>query len=159
MAKAEDTIIDKAILSKLTIATMGCNSGQAKVDQKEVPVARFVGRARGIKEAKGKDGEAVFALSGSFEGTNLQNGRTFASGTLYLPGGVQDLILASLDAALDADATASLDFAFDVYSFPAPNAAGYSYRTIDLFPATRVDPLAELKSALEAKPLPRLAAV
>lgn len=163
---AKDQIADDeiSIVTKMSIKTLGCNPGEAKVRGGDVPVARFMGMARGIKETTGNNGDPTYALTGAFEGINLQNGRKFRSAVLYLPGGIQELILQPLDDALSgtaqapADPTASLSFAFDIYSFPATNPAGYSYRAVDLVIAGRADPLADLKSQIANKPLPVLAA-
>lgn len=160
---------DVKLLTKMSISTMRCNPSACKTVGKEgeggeVPLARLVGKAGGIVEKVGKNGDAVYGLTGTFRGINLQNGKVFTSAVLYLPGGVQEMILLPLDNALTGteenpgDPTSSIEFGFDVFSYPAANPIGYSYSARDLFPAKRIDPLAALMSALEDIPLPQLEA-
>lgn len=155
-----------SILTKMSVSTMGCKPKVASTEEREIALARIAGRASGIKTTEGRGGDATYALTGAFRGKNLQNGLEFQAAVLYLPGGIQELILGPLDDALagsedgtrKADPNASVDFAFDIIAFPAANPIGYSYRAIDLVPAARVDPLADLMAQVGQRPLPQLAA-
>lgn len=154
------------ILTKMSLATLRAFPGKCKEmndgEGGDYPCVRIYGTARGIKQTVGKNGDATYALTGAFRGINIANGKSYVSAILYLPGGVQELILGPLDDALagsedtPADPNASIQFAFDIISFPAPNPIGYSYKARDLAPTSRVDPLAEMTAMLEAKPLPAL---
>lgn len=149
------------IVSKLSNATLGCDPLVVKDKAKgtKAPMYRILGRATGIKEAKDTNGEVIYGLSGSFEGTNLVTGQVMRSGVAYLPPGIHETILEPLDRALAEDknnAGVSLNFAFDIFAVAAPNKSGYSYEAIDLIPAQRVDPFADMKAELEGMVLPAL---
>lgn len=153
-------VASENVLTKLSLKTMGCTPQSAAVEKKPVPMGRIIGVARGIKEAIGNDGDTVYGLTGNFKGTNIKTGVEYTSGVCYLPGGIQEMVLDPLDAMLaEPDAKgSSLNFAFDIFATPADNKAGYSYTAVNLAPATRTDPFAEVMAAIEGKELPRLEA-
>lgn len=149
------------IVSKLSNATLGCDPLIVKDKAKgtKAPMYRVLGRATGIKEAKDTNGEVIYGLSGSFEGTNLVTGQVMRSGVAYLPPGIHEMILEPLDKALAEDTNnvgVSINFAFDIFAVAAPNKSGYSYEAIDLVPAQRVDPFGEMRETLQAFALPDL---
>jgi hypothetical protein len=149
------------IVSKLSNATLGCDPLVVKDKAKgtKAPMYRILGRATGIKEAKDTNGEAIYGLSGTFRGTNLLTGVTMSSGVAYLPPGIHETILEPLDKLLSEDKAGqgvALEFAFDIFAVAAPNKSGYSYEAIDLIPAQRSDPFAEMMAQLEGVPTPAL---
>lgn len=156
MSEATEAARDVSVLTKMSISTMKCQPVQAKLLERDVPLARIMGAARGIKVTEGKGGDATYALTGNFFGRNIQSGEDYQSAVLYLPGGVQELILGPLDDALSgtpgqpADPNAVVTFAFDIYSFPAPNPAGYSYRAVDIAAAKRINPIQGLMDEISA---------
>lgn len=154
---------ENGIVSKLTAATLGCKPEIVKDKAKgtRAPLYRIMGRATGIKETKDVNGEVIYGLTGSFEGTNLVTGETMRSGVAFLPPGIHEMILEPLDHAL-AEAVqgqaVELQFGFDIFTVASPNKAGYSYAATDLFPTKRVDPFEEMKAELADKPLPAITA-
>jgi len=149
------------IVSKLSNATLGCDPliVKGKAAGTKAPMYRIMGRATGIKEAKDTNGEVIYGLTGSFEGTNLVTGQVMRSGVAYLPPGIHEMILEPLDkeiAAAGAGEAVALEFAFDVFAVAAPNKSGYSYSAIDLIPATRKDPFDDMRAALEKMNTPAL---
>lgn len=150
------------IVSKLSNATLGCDPLVVKDKAKgtKAPMYRVLGRATGIKEAKDTNGEVIYGLTGSFEGTNLLTGQVMRSGVAYLPPGIHETILEPLDKALAEDATnqgVTIVFAFDIFAVAAPNKSGYSYEAIDLVsPEKRVDVFADMRADLEGHTLPAL---
>lgn len=147
------------LVSKISVGTMGCDASLAKRESRRIPLARVMGIARGIVQKVAQDGGPVYGLTGQFEGTNVQTGQVYQSGVIYLPPGVHEMVLEPLDKAIaDGDKAASITFALDIFSVPAANKAGYTYESADLAAAKRVDPLADLKAAIENKPLPKLEA-
>ena len=158
MAGREQAEADEpTILTKMSNKTLGCNPGECVVRGGDVSIARYIGVARGIKKTTGNDGEDTYALVGNFEGINLQNGRRFVSGILYMPGGIQELVLGPLDdliagtADVPADPNGQIMFGYDIAAYPAANKSGYSYKAIDLASAHKADPLAALKAKLADK--------
>ena len=147
------------VLTKMSLKTLGCQPAQAKVDQNTVAMARIIGVARGIKTAVGQNGDTVYGLTGNFKGTCIKSGKEYISGVCYLPGGVHELILDPLDAMIaDGDKAAAVNFAFDIFAVPAANPAGYSFTAVNLAPASRADPFAEITSAIAGHKLPVLTA-
>lgn len=149
------------IVSKLSNATLGCDPLVVKDKGKgtKAPMYRVLGRATGIKEAKDTNGEVIYGLTGTFQGTNLVTGQTMRSGVAYLPPGIHETILEPLDRELAADTTGAgvaIEFAFDIFAVAAPNKSGYSYEAVDLIPAQRKDPFEDMKKALEGSDLPAL---
>ena len=63
-----------------------------------------------------------------------------------------------LDSALVADGAknVAINFAFDIFAVPADNKTGYSYTAVNLAPAARADPFAEVMAAIAGKDLPKL---
>jgi hypothetical protein len=149
------------IVSKLSGATLGCDPliVKGKANGTKAPMYRVMGRATGIKEAKDTNGEAIYGLTGSFEGTNLLTGVVMRSGVAYLPPGIHDMILEPLDkeiASSENGAPVALEFAFDIFAVAAPNKSGYTYEAQDLIPATRKDPFSDMKAQLEGVAMPAL---
>lgn len=142
------------ILTKMTIKTLGGNPKLASKTDDEAPkkifLCRVLGTATGIKVAD-RDGEAVFGLTGQFEG-HTAKGEVFSSGVLYLPSGIQDLIQSPLENALNEDKSASVQFALDIYAISASNKAGYSF-SAETLTAPETDPFAALRDKI-SKPLP-----
>jgi hypothetical protein len=154
-----DQTASQNVLTKLTTKTMRCKPALAKVEERTVPMCRISGIARGIKPAVGTNGETVYGLTGNFRGTNIQTGEVFYSGVCYLPGGVHEMILDPLDDLLANESTksgAALNFAFDIFARPSDNAAGYEYTAVNLAPASRADPFAEIDAMIDGKALPLL---
>lgn len=146
------------VLTKMSVKTLKCTPALAGIEKRQVPMARIIGTARGIKEAVGNDGSAVFGMTGNFHGVNIATGFEAVSGVLYLPGGIAEMVLEPLDAALDKDKTSSISFAFDIFAEPSDNKAGYSYSAQNLMAATQIDPFAEIKSAISSFEVPKLQA-
>lgn len=163
------------VLGKLSIATMNCKPKRASkdVDNIKTPLARIMGTASGLKAAVDQRGEPVFGLTGSFLGVNigqsLEAGKgdkaadfgQYRSGVLYLPGGIQELIQAPLEKALnDPDKavanSASIEFAMDLFSVPANNPAGYSFVASLLGDAAQADPFASIRAKVGDAKLPAL---
>lgn len=163
------------VLGKLSIATMNCKPKRAHkdVDNIKTPLARIMGTASGLKSAVDQRGEPVFGLTGSFLGINIaeglqagQDGKDadfgqYRSGVLYLPGGIQELIQAPLEKALnDPDKavanSAAIEFAMDLFAIPANNPAGYSFVATLLGEAAQADPFANIRQRVGDAKLPAL---
>jgi len=163
------------VLGKLSIATMNCKPKRAHkdVDNIKTPLARIMGTASGIKPALDQRGEPVYGLTGAFLGINIAQGLeagkddkpadfgNYRSGILYLPGGIQELIQAPLETALNSPdketaSNAAIEFAMDIFAVPANNPAGYSFVATLLGDAAQADPFAGIKSKIGEAKLPAL---
>lgn len=149
-------------LGKMTIATLGTkpkmvtvlDDDALKAVNNKVFLARIIGTARGLKMAIDTRGEPVAGLTGQFLAT-LPDGKEFTSGVLYLPGGLQEMIQDPLEAGINAnDKSTAIEFAMDLFSIKATNAAGYSFQATLLGDAAQADPFAALKARVGTVELP-----
>ena len=151
---------DVEILPKISVKTVGADGAAAKVYKKDVPLMRVWGQARNIKATTGNDGSPVFGLTGAFRATNIAEKKEFASAVLYLPGGILEMILDPLEQILNGDDKAAkqngVEFAFDIFSLPATNKAGYTFKAASLIESRQTDPLAAMTEALGKQALPAL---
>jgi hypothetical protein len=148
----EDNSGDKSIISKLTAKALG----NPKLGSEQ---RHFLGTIRGIatgaKVKMDQAGNAYEAILGSFEGVRGKDGVILTSAMLYLPGGIHEMIAEPVKRATTGEdgktpVMGSLTFSIDLYTVPAPNAAGYSYEAVSNIPIAKSDPFAELR-AMEAQ--------
>jgi len=147
------------ILTKMSIKTLGANPARAKTENKSVDLVRIYGIATGLAfKADPKTGDIQVAVTGNFEGVNLESNETFRAGVLWLPGGIQELLIGAVDTGTkDANGKPvynDVKFGFTIAAVPATNPIGYSYSAEQLIDAEKNDPLADLRSALPALPAP-----
>lgn len=142
---SDDEIDPRQWVSRLTVATMGGNPGDVKRAKSRVAVCRVIGRANGTKIVKSDKADAGFfiAVTGEFEGLNMQTGEVFASGVTYFPGGMHEAIVSELE---HTPAGGSVEYALQIDADPANNPIGYSYIIRSLLPPSRVDSLARLRA-------------
>lgn len=158
MAKAPNSAPGGEIGRKISAKDMGFDKGAILalvIGAQEVDhfLFRAVGVATALKPYKIKDGdragEIAFGLLGQFEGTSA-SGEVKIGSVLYLPGYVNDMIV----AALSLDDTQSVKIAFDVYArFDKAAATSYVFSVRDLLNA-EPQGLAEVKAELAALPMP-----
>lgn len=134
-------------LTKLTLKGMGCRPGRAAADGKKVALARVFGIATEVKAKEDAKGQIFEAISGTFEGVNLETGESFRSGLLFLPGGLHETVTAQL-----RQGPAAVKFSLEISAIPASNPIGYSYSAKSLIPDIGQDALADLRQALPAPP-------
>lgn len=147
------------IVTKMSVKTLGANPARAKTDNKSVDLVRIYGIASGLAfKADPKTGDIQTAVTGSFEGVNLETGEVYSSGVLWLPGGIQELLVNAVDTGEtdknDKPVYNSVKFGFTISSVPATNPIGYSYTAEQLIDAAKNDPLADLRSEMPALPAP-----
>lgn len=167
------------LVGKLSVATMKTDPTRAKREGQEIPLARVMGTATGLKPAVDPRGETVFGLTGQFKGINVAQAAAYAkasakekaemsdgeytSATLYLPGGLQGMVQEPLEAQMNAEdkataKAANVAFIMDLYAVPATNQSGYTFRATLLGDAAKSDPFAQFTAQLEQTPLPALPA-
>lgn len=154
------------ILTKMSIKTIGANPSRVKEMKDGKPVhnsldlVRIYGIATNLlyKEDP-KTGDVQIAVAGNFEAVNLENGETFRAGVLWLPGGIQELLIGAVDTGETDDNGKpkfnSVKFGFTISAVPASNPIGYSYTATQLIDAAQNDPLADLRSQMPALEAPK----
>jgi len=154
------------ILTKMSIATIGANPSVVKTEEfvksgaSSHPIARIYGIATGLVfKVDPKTGDVQTAVSGNFEAANLATGEVFRAGVLWLPSGIQELLINAVDTgAVDANGKPvynDVKFGFQINAHPAKNPIGYSYSAEQLIDATQNDPLADLRAELPALEAPK----
>lgn len=89
------------------------------------------------------------SLAGSFEGVPADPKLdTVSSGTLYLPEGIQNMISTKLEGE---NAANSVQFAFEICTVKATNAAGYAWAVTPIIKAEEGDPLDAMRTAIAAQ--------
>jgi len=153
------------ILTKMSLATLGANPSRVKEMKDGKPVhssidlVRIYGVASSLVfKTDPKTGDIQVAVAGNFEAVNLENRETYRAGILWLPGGIQELLINSVDTGqVDGNGKPiyqDVKFGFTIAAVPASNPIGYSYTAEQLIDAQQNDPLAELRASL-----PELAAL
>lgn len=155
-----DQAIGSEVGRKISVKELGWDKASilqtvlANTDEKH-PLARFMGVASGVKPYKIKEGErageVAYGLMGQFEGENLITGEALQGSVLYLPGYVNDMVVAALTSS---DDVASVRIAFDIYAaYDKDTATSYVFTANDLL-NTRLTGVDEVKEALKALPKP-----
>lgn len=155
---------------KLTAKTLGWDRVAIGAEVKKVPaeggrvlLGRFAGIVSGLKQTVNADtGEVQNGLKGQFRGLSTRDakgeivgigkGETVTAGVCYLPGGIQEMIEGTLDAAKEDNEKATVQFAIDLYAIPATNKAGYSFDADTKIEAEEADPLDNLLAQAEEAP-------
>lgn len=151
---------ENAILSKITAKGIGADAAKGKTGR--VHLYRVYGKAGGIKVAEGKDGDAVYGLVGDFRAINPEEpNRVYQSGILYLPGGINEMVVQAVNTGNVDDKGRpvynEVKFAFDIFSKPATNPAGYQFEAQAIVDAKETDVMIELQN--ELPPMPGAAAI
>jgi hypothetical protein len=147
---AEATQVEASIISKITMATIGCTPGlvkNAKPDELskegDLPLARLFGKLSKVKYEEDKaKGQFYTSFVGTFEAINMQTGEVFQSGKMFLPKGISEMVETAVNKAGE---NVQIAFAFEVRSIKANNPIGYSYRVLALQSPEAADELRELR--------------
>ena len=143
------------IVTKMSVKTIGADPAKGKTGR--VHLARIFGIASGIKVAKGTNGDILYGVTGDFRGQIPDAPEdTYQSGVLYLPSGINELLLQAVDSG-EVDKNnkpvfREVKFAFDIFSKPASNPAGYQYEATPVIDAKETDAMSELSSQLPPMP-------
>jgi len=161
---------EKVLLTKMSIATLGCNPKVASArplgDTTPIPLCAIYGIATGIKVKEDKaTGNVWTPLVGEFEAVNLQSGETFISSVLYMPSGIHDVVEQAVMNPTDPENFNRVEFALEIRAVRANNPIGYSYQGVPRVAVAARDPLAHLRSSVasqiklpETRPVPQIAA-
>ncbi len=149
------------VISKITVRDCGANAAAVLAmpgPDDRAPLIRVYGVVRGIKNVPGSDrqtGEKIMheALTGDFRAANMVTGNRYASGIMYLPAGIHELLTAPVKQAKEENALAEVKFGFDIYGRKSASPAGYGYVAVMLGEdPQKVDAMAELEAKLAATP-------
>lgn len=147
---------EESYISKLTIATLGCNPSMVKtlpVGQNKLPVARLYGKVSDVKYQDDKAKGVIHTFfAGTFEGINLQDGNVQRSGKLFLPKGISEVVEAAVKNAQAKDDKSSIAFAFEIRAVKATNPIGYSYEAVAIKNPEAEDELAEMRALVAKAP-------
>lgn len=157
---------DKNVVAKLSQKT---GADPKKVNglpegQNSMVLCDIGGICTGLKVGESRDGSSVWtALVGTFEGWFYESGnvngtyKTYRSGKLFLPGGIQETVeaaIAQLPKDKDGDPVGSVTFKMRISAVKANNPIGYSYEALNLLPVEAGDELTKLMQANEVPALP-----
>jgi len=132
------------LISKISTKTVAGTVSKPKEGESAV-LYRVLGIANGIKSGESTYGEFT-AFTGNFKAINLETGKVYQSGKVFLPSIAQTM----LEGALSDANTDSVEFAFDIGVKHAANAIGYEYTVTPLVAASDNDPLSALESKVTA---------
>lgn len=149
------------VISKMSVKGLGCNPRKvtamdkpADGSQAKLPLCRIFGLASGVKHGEDKSGNVWTAIAGDFEGVNLQDGKVYRSGKLFLPGGIQEIIEVPLVQAESQDKQLTVEFAFEIAAVQADNPIGYSYVATSLMKPAEADNLSRIRNLISAPAQP-----
>lgn len=147
MADAQNsTQADSSIISKITVASIGCKPGEVNAKENEgiteLPLARLYGTLDAAKpQVDVASGRTDIVFVGNFEAINMQTGEVFKSGKMYLPKGLSELV----EGEVNKNPGTAIAFAFELRSIKANNPAKYSYKALPLVSPEKSDALSALR--------------
>jgi hypothetical protein len=148
------------MVGKIVAKTLGNPKKAAALENigDTVTLGKIFGMCDGIKQKEDPiSGKVYFPLVGRFQAVTAE-GNIIRSGVLYFPQGIHETYES---AARKLEEGSTLQFAVELRSVRASNAAGYSYESVDLMPPAEADPLDSFATKVladHAKKQPQLAA-
>lgn len=141
--------------TKLALKDLGEPAMIKTLPEKEQAKGYFLGTLAGIATGfvtrkNPKDETEVFeGLAGTFRSIPSSEERDeLESGILFIPDAFHNMIAGPLKQMLATDANAQLKFAFEIFSVPAKNPAGYSWSFTPLADPDVKNPMDEFLSGL-----------
>ncbi len=139
---------EAGFISKITPKDLGNPRVAASMDHTDPNAAHFlgevIGRATGFQTKEdSRTGNVYHPLTGTFTAFKGADGAQMSSGTLYLPGGIHELILSQFQGENPAK---EVEFWMEIWTKPVATAPGYAYMLVNKkAPEAKSDPLADLK--------------
>lgn len=132
------------ILSKITVKNVCGNIDEiAKTNKRPVTLCQIIGMVRSYEEVKGVYGIS-YRFTGEFKATNLITQEKFFSGSCFLPGLAESLVMGQLEDGTNN----ALQIAFNIGIRPADNKVGYEYTVKPLIEPAENNPLAMLENKI-----------
>lgn len=154
MSETQERKPAKAI-AKITMKTIGANPKVAAAlnegDKTAIRLAIIFGVAQFTKDKEDKSNGQVFTyIGGNFEAINLQDGESFTSGVLYLPGGIHELLQNAVETGVKANngEPVAIAFGLEMRAVRSANKAGYSYQGVPVVKPQDTDPLEQMRNAM-----------
>ena len=122
--------------------------------QRELSLGTLIGKATGVVRRTLPTGEVMEGIGGTFAFQPSDDGDVISSGVLWLPSGVDNLVLDPLRASEGTGSNAVINIAFEIKVIRADNPAGYSYAFRPLLEETvkvEDDPLGALRGLLPTR--------
>lgn len=144
-----------AIVKKLSIKGILGRKPKVPEDGKVNWLVQFIGVATGMKTGSSNFGEWT-ALTGSFQGVNMETGDVMRSGMCFMP----DVALNLITPALGQKDTKGIEFAFNIgVKADEKSTIGYVYVAEPVLEASENDPLEMLTKKLGASKMEKPAAI
>jgi len=135
-----------AIVKKLSVKNIMGKKPKAPEEGKTEWLCQIVGVAQGIKTGRSDFGDWT-ALTGAFQGSNMETGVVTRSGVCFLP----DVALNLITPGLMQKETKGIEFAFNIgVKADEDSTTGYVYVCEPIFDAAENDPLEMLTKKLPA---------
>lgn len=134
-----------AIVKKLSVKSILGKKPKPPEEGKTEWLCQIVGVATGVKTGNSNFGDWT-ALTGSFQGSNMETGVITRSGVCFLP----DVALNLITPGLMQKETKGIEFAFNIgIKFDDDSTTKYVYVVEPIFEASENDPLEMLTKKLQ----------
>lgn len=140
-----------SVLPKISAKTVGADASVAKgkASGTQCPLYKVFGVANKVDYIKDQNDNLKPVLRGTFQAVNVQKdsaefGKFFQSGKLFMPDGIQDMIVSAVEGE-DGTQSNATEFAIEIASTPATNKAGYTFQGVGLAPPANADPLQKMR--------------
>lgn len=136
------------LIKKLSVKTV-CGKPKAPQGKETVWKMEVFGVATGIKRGETAMGP-WYAFTGTFQAVNMDNGKIYRSGILFLPEVAGGLMLPQIN-----DQNRAVEFGFRIgVKADDESAVGYIYVAEPLMPVSENDPIELLSRKMQALPAP-----
>ena len=150
--QTNDTTKPIITIAKLTVKTGGDPRKVASMPGGRMWLCDLFGRGLSLQTKTDKRTDNTWtAIQGKFEAFYPETGKTYQSGKLFLPGGIQEVIEAAVMQLPQDDQMASIDFAFRIFAVKATNPIGYTYEAEAFFDMNSNDGLCDIRKSIEAR--------
>lgn len=150
MADRKSILVSKLRPKSLGNPKVAAGFSDAEMGEQKIhPLGIIMGRCGSVKKGTDPkdDSNVYFALLGAFEGVPADPALPIIkSGVCYLPGGVHEMIVESVQGLAETERGGVIEFAMKLGTKRDTNQAGYSYVVERVGELTEVDPLAQMKS-------------
>lgn len=157
------TAVDPTYIAKLTLSRL-CKPQKDLVLNKDgssngktILMAEIYGSVALTKNKRLPNDDVGQALIGNFEGVNMQTGEILRSGVLYLPSGIQDLLVAEVKN--NGENNQPVQFGLGLYIRAADPKSiaryadhpGWEWDAKKILETSTIDPIAAIRAKLKSK--------
>lgn len=138
-----------ALVSKISVKTVCGKIDRKTLTEEPKAIMRVLGIAKAKFTGEGDKG-AYVGFKGQFKATNLETGKQYFSGKMYLPGSASDLLEGQFTGDPKQDAPVNFGFTITVQEDES-SSVGYIYGCESLMEPDEADPIKLLEEKLENK--------